>query len=107
MHNGTRIAYGTYGTEDTEYVMKMIEANRGVHEPQEEKVFQQVLPLMPSGAVMLEPRCLLGLLLAVVRVGRRRGALLPRRTRVGQSQRWPAQFFAQRSRRHFHSRLGG
>jgi len=54
MHNGTRIAYGTYGTEDTEYVMRMIAANRGVHEPQEEKIFQQVLPLMPPGAVMIE-----------------------------------------------------
>jgi len=54
MHNGTRIAYGTYGTYDTEHVMKMLEANRGVHEPQEEKVFQQVLPLMPAGAVMFE-----------------------------------------------------
>ena len=54
MHNGTRIAYGSYGTEDTEYVMRMLAANRGVHEPQEEKIFQQVLPLMPAGAVMLE-----------------------------------------------------
>jgi hypothetical protein len=54
MHDGTRIAYGTYGTDDTEHVMRMIEANRGVHEPQEEKVFERVLPLMPPGAVMLE-----------------------------------------------------
>jgi hypothetical protein len=54
MHNGTRIAFGTYGTYDTEHVMKMLQANGGVHEPQEEKIFQQVLPLMPPGAVMLE-----------------------------------------------------
>jgi len=54
MHNGLRIAYGTYGTYDAEYVMQMLTANRGIHEPQEEKIFQQVLPLMPPGAVMLE-----------------------------------------------------
>jgi hypothetical protein len=54
MHNGLRVAYGTYGTGDTKHLMQLLEENGGVHEPQEEKVFQQVLPLMPSGAVMLE-----------------------------------------------------
>jgi hypothetical protein len=54
MHNGLRVAYGTYGTDDTKHVMRLLEENGGVHEPQEEKVFQQVLPLVPPGAVMLE-----------------------------------------------------
>lgn len=54
MHNGLRMAYGSYGTCDTEHMMRMLEANGGVHEPQEEKIFQQVIPLMPPGAVMLE-----------------------------------------------------
>jgi hypothetical protein len=54
MHNGLRVAYGTYGTGDAEHMMRMLEENRGVHEPQEEKTFQQVLPLMPTGAVMIE-----------------------------------------------------
>jgi hypothetical protein len=54
MHNGLRVAYGTYGTYDTQETMRVLEVNRGVHEPQEEKIFQQVLSLMPLGAVMLE-----------------------------------------------------
>jgi hypothetical protein len=54
MHNGLRVAYGTYGAYDTQETMRVLEVNRGVHEPQEEKIFQQVLSLMPLGAVMLE-----------------------------------------------------
>jgi hypothetical protein len=54
MHNGLRVGYGTYGTCDTKHVMRVLEKNGGVHEPQEEKIFQQVLLLMPAGAVMLE-----------------------------------------------------
>jgi hypothetical protein len=54
MHNGLRVAYGTYGTDDTKHLMRLLEENGGVHEPQEEKIFQQVLPLMPPGAAMLE-----------------------------------------------------
>jgi hypothetical protein len=54
MHNGLRVAYGTYGTFDTTQMMRVLEENGGVHEPQEEKIFQQVLPLMPPGAVMFE-----------------------------------------------------
>jgi hypothetical protein len=54
MHNGLRIAYGSYGTTDTKYVMRLLEKNGGVHEPQEEKIFQQVAELMPKGAVMVE-----------------------------------------------------
>jgi hypothetical protein len=54
MHNGLRVAYGTYGTYDAAHTMRVLEKNAGVHEPQEEKIFQQVLPLMPSGAIMVE-----------------------------------------------------
>jgi hypothetical protein len=54
MHNGLRVAYGTYGTCDTKHIMRLLEENGGVHEPQEEKIFQQVLSLMPPAAVMLE-----------------------------------------------------
>jgi hypothetical protein len=54
MHNGLRVAYGSYGSSDAKHIMRMLEENAGVHEPQEEKIFQQVLPLMPPGAVMLE-----------------------------------------------------
>jgi hypothetical protein len=54
MHNGLRVAYGTYGSYDATETMRVLEVNRGVHEPQEEKIFQQVLALMPPGAVMLE-----------------------------------------------------
>jgi hypothetical protein len=54
MHNGLRVAYGTYGVYDTQETMRVLEVNRGVHEPQEEKIFQQVLSLMPLDAVMLE-----------------------------------------------------
>jgi hypothetical protein len=54
MHNGLRIAYGSYGTSDTKYVMRLLEKNSGVHEPQEEKIFQQVAGIVPEGAVMVE-----------------------------------------------------
>lgn len=51
MHNGLRVRPDSYYN----YAMfRMMQRNRGVHEPQEEFVFQQVLPLMPSGATMLE-----------------------------------------------------
>lgn len=54
MHNGLRIAYGTYGTYDADHTMRLLERNGGVHEPQEEIVFQQVLPALPRGAIMVE-----------------------------------------------------
>lgn len=54
MHNGLRVAYGSYGFTDTEHTMRVLECNRGVHEPQEEKMFQQVLRLIPQCGVMLE-----------------------------------------------------
>jgi hypothetical protein len=51
MHNGLRINLGSYyGPE----VAQILLHNKGVHEPQEEYVFSQVLPLMPKGATMIE-----------------------------------------------------
>ncbi|MFK7809344.1 MAG: FkbM family methyltransferase [Saprospiraceae bacterium] len=45
MHNGLRIeplSYYSYG------MLKMLKDNRGVHEPQEEKIFQEVLKHLPK-----------------------------------------------------------
>ena len=51
MHNGLKIGIGSYyGAAMTE----LLQANRGVHEPQEEHVFQEVLHCLPAQAVMIE-----------------------------------------------------
>ncbi|WP_022668259.1 FkbM family methyltransferase [Desulfospira joergensenii] len=51
MHNGLRINAGSYyGFEEA----ILMHANRGVHEPQEERVFQAVLQEMAPGSVMVE-----------------------------------------------------
>ena len=51
MHNGLRVKTDSYyGPECTELLAK----NAGVHEPQEERVFGEVLPSLRSGAVMIE-----------------------------------------------------
>lgn len=51
MHNGLRIRLGSYyGPEYSQMLIK----NKGVHEPQEERVFQEVLKTLPSEAVMIE-----------------------------------------------------
>jgi hypothetical protein len=51
MHNGLLIKLGSYyGPEYS----KMLLLSKGVHEPQEERVFQEVLKAMPCGAIMLE-----------------------------------------------------
>ncbi|MBZ5858000.1 FkbM family methyltransferase [Flavihumibacter profundi] len=51
MHNGLLIHLGSYyGPE----VSRMISLNKGVHEPQEERVFQEVIKLIPAGGVMIE-----------------------------------------------------
>jgi hypothetical protein len=51
MHNGLKIYVGSYyGPEYTVVLSK----NKGVHEPQEERVFNEVLNSMPIGATMLE-----------------------------------------------------
>ena len=51
MHNGIKIHVGSYyGDGNTVLLNK----NRGVHEPQEEKVFEEILKFLPSKASMLE-----------------------------------------------------
>lgn len=51
MHNGLKtVAKGYYGRG----IQKLLQENRGVHEPQEERMFMEVLKYMPAGAIMLE-----------------------------------------------------
>jgi hypothetical protein len=51
MHNGLRVLTdGYYGHR----VTRMLKLNRGCHEPQEEVVFDAILPCLPPGAVMIE-----------------------------------------------------
>lgn len=51
MHNGLKINLGSYyGPE----VAKILFENKGVHEPQEERVFTEILKEMPDGATMIE-----------------------------------------------------
>lgn len=51
MHNGLRILRGSYYGST---ITRMLRKNRGVHEPQEERAFGVILPLIPRGGVMLE-----------------------------------------------------
>ncbi len=51
MHNGLAIRQGCYYGDGIEHMLKL---NRGVHEPQEERVFGELLKLLPDGAVMME-----------------------------------------------------
>jgi len=53
MHNGIRIWPHSYYSAEVR-VQQMLEATRGVHEPQEEVIFNEVLPHMPPGATMIE-----------------------------------------------------
>ncbi len=51
MHNGLKIYLGSYyGPEYS----KMLLLSKGVHEPQEERVFMEVLKTLPENAVMIE-----------------------------------------------------
>lgn len=51
MHNGVQIIAGSYyGAPITE----LLRLNRGVHEPQEERVFEEAVKTLPSGAIILE-----------------------------------------------------
>ena len=54
MHNGVRIFSGCYHGER---MTKIIKALKGHHEPQEEKVFHQVLAHVPEDGTMLEVGC--------------------------------------------------
>lgn len=51
MHNGVRIKTGSYYGDE---VTRMLERNRGVHEPQEERVFGAVLGRLRERPTMLE-----------------------------------------------------
>lgn len=51
MHNGIEVGGLTYYGGG---VLQMLNRNRGVHEPQEERVFMEVLPFIESGSAMLE-----------------------------------------------------
>jgi len=51
MHNGLRVALGTYYTS---HMNQLLQHSRGVHEPQEERIFAEVLQQMPADATMLE-----------------------------------------------------
>jgi len=51
MHNGIKIHLGSYyGPEYS----RMLVLSKGVHEPQEERVFMEVLKNLPQGATMIE-----------------------------------------------------
>lgn len=51
MHNGIKIHVGSYyGDANTVLLHK----NKGVHEPQEEKIFEQIVSVLPEGSIMLE-----------------------------------------------------
>lgn len=51
MHNGIKISLGSYGGQ---WMTELITRLRGCHEPQEEKVFYEVLNEIPEGGTMLE-----------------------------------------------------
>ena len=57
MHNGPKVLYGRhYGS----WVNEIFKALGGVHEPQEELAFHEVLKHMPDGATMVEAGCYWG-----------------------------------------------
>lgn len=51
MHNGIKVKLGSYYGYGYSFLLQQ---NKGVHEPQEERVFQEVLKYIPEGAAMLE-----------------------------------------------------
>jgi hypothetical protein len=51
MHNGIRITLGSYYDYGNTHLLV---ENKGVHEPQEEYAFQQILPSIPRGGTMME-----------------------------------------------------
>lgn len=57
MHNGLKVLYGRYyGSWMNEIITRL----DGVHEPQEERVFAEVLKHIPAGATMIEAGCYWG-----------------------------------------------
>ncbi|CAN5774443.1 hypothetical protein BH11VER1_BH11VER1_10880 [soil metagenome] len=51
MHNGIKVAVDSYYGEGG---TRMLKANKGCHEPQEEVVFDDVIRSLPNGATMIE-----------------------------------------------------
>ena len=51
MHNGLKIKLGSYNGEG---LRLLLQQNDGVHEPQEERIFMEVLKHLPSKATMIE-----------------------------------------------------
>jgi len=51
LHNGIKVQLGSYYGYGYTH---LLQHNKGVHEPQEERVFQEVLKFMPEGATMME-----------------------------------------------------
>ena len=51
MHNGLKIHLGSYYGPEIAHILAK---NKGVHEPQEEKVFQEVLKAIPTNSTMIE-----------------------------------------------------
>lgn len=51
MHNGLKVLVDGYYGED---ITRMLQLNRGSHEPQEEIVFDAIVRSLPAGAVMIE-----------------------------------------------------
>lgn len=58
MHNGLKVQvdgyYGEYKSNGRGFITDMLLRNCGVHEPQEERMFMEVLNDIPDGAIMLE-----------------------------------------------------
>ena len=57
MHNGLRVLYGRYYGN---WVNEIIAELKGVHEPQEERVFAEVMKHIPAGGTMVEAGCYWG-----------------------------------------------
>ena len=57
MHNGLKVLYGRYYGS---WLNEIISRLKGVHEPQEEWVFHQVMKHIPPGSVMVEAGCYWG-----------------------------------------------
>lgn len=51
MHNGIKVVPGSYYGDGP---IELLRKNRGVHEPQEERIFQEVLKTIPPRSIMIE-----------------------------------------------------
>lgn len=54
MHNGVKVLKNCYYGDNSDWMTDIIYGLRGLHEPQEEKVFHEVLKYIPTKGVMLE-----------------------------------------------------